>query len=137
MKFVIIHPKGRTVVTVDKPSLHAAQAEAGLGNVDHGSIGRGIGYVVDEFGLYRPVDQQHYFGCAGRLIAGASVFYGVDEAGETIDLMKSQIPDVRFYLGANDVEAAIERGEIERPQVVINRSILWRWPQPAPKGFMR
>jgi hypothetical protein len=137
VKFVVINPKYRTIVTTNADSLHEAQVSVGLGSVDHGLIARGIGYVVDEFGLYKPVAQQHYFGCAGRLIAGASVFYGIDEAGETVPLMRSQIPNVRWYLGANDVEAAIERGKIQRPQIAVNGTVLWQWPQPAPKGFTR
>lgn len=136
MKFVVINPKNRSIDTVDVWKLQDAEAIAGLGNVDHGSLCRGIGYVVYEFSMFVPPSEQHYCGIAGHLIAGAAVLYGVDEAGETIDLMKSQIPDVRFYLGVNDVEAAIERGEIKRPQIAVNNAVLWQWPQTPPKGMM-
>lgn len=142
MKYVTIDPKTRKIETVEAESLHDAERTIGLdpGQTDHGSLGRdsggGIGYVVFEYGLYVPSAEQSYFGIAGRLIAGAAVLYGFDEAGESVDLMKSTIPDVRFYLGINDVEAAIERGEIARPALTINGSAIWEWPAPAPPGMM-
>ena len=137
MKFVVINPKKRTVETVRCESLIDAQTAAGLGNVDHGMLARRIAYVVDEFGLYANPLTQSYSGIAGRLIAGVSILYGIDEAGETVDLMKSQVPDVTFFLGVHDVEAAIERGEIIRPVSSFNGQEFWHWPQPAPKGMIR
>jgi hypothetical protein len=140
-KFVIVNPKARKIEAVDFESLIHAQALAGLGNVDHGVLGRGvrysIGYVVDEFGLFVPAAEQSYFGSCGLLIAGPAVFYGFDEAGETVDLRRSEFPDVTFYLGVNDVEAAINREEIERPFMAVNGVELWHWPQPAPYGMTR
>jgi hypothetical protein len=137
MYFVIVDPKQRTVRTVVCGSLHEAQTLAGLGNVDHGVMSRGVGYVVYEYGFFTPVAEQSYCSIAGRLIAGACVLYGFDELGETVDLMASAVPDVRWYLGANDVEAAIERGEVQRPIIALNGKEEWHWPQPAPEGFSR
>jgi hypothetical protein len=136
-RFVIVNPRDRTVKGVNCDSLIDAQVMAGLGNVDHGQIARGLGYVVDEFGLFAPVSEQKYFGLFGHLIAGPAVFYLFDEMGETIDLRRSEFPDVRFYLGVNDVEAAIYRGEIERPFMAVNGVEYWRWPQQPPEGFTR
>jgi hypothetical protein len=137
VKFVVINPKKRTIETVDCESLIDAQTAAGLGNVDHGMLAARIGYVVDEFGLYSSPMTQSYFGIKGRLIAGVSVLYGIDDAGENVPLMKSQVPDATFYLGVNDVEAAIARGEVARPISSFNGREFWRWPQPAPKGVIR
>jgi len=135
MKFVIIDPKTRTITSEDCETIIEAQAIAGLGNVDHGVLGvgprSGIGYCVDEYGMFEPpAAQQSFCGCAGHLIAGAAVLYGFDEAGETIDLMRSAVPDVHFYLGVNDVEAAIDRGEIKRPVIAVGDAVIWQWPQP-------
>ena len=136
-RFVVVDPRKRIVEGVSFDSLREAQAYAGLGHVDHGVIVKGLGYVVDEFGMFTPVSQQKYFGLFGTMIAGPAVFYAYDEAGDTIDLRRSEFPDVRFYLGVNDVEAAIDRGEIERPFMAVNGVELWHWPQPAPDGMGR
>jgi hypothetical protein len=138
MKFVIVDPKKRSVETVDLGDLHSALIEAGLspGEVDHGSLSRRMGYVVYQFGMYVPVAEQSYCAIARRLIAGAAVLYGVGDEGETVDLMKSAVPDVTFFLGRNDVEAAIERGDILRPALRVNGETLWQWPQKAPPGMM-
>jgi hypothetical protein len=134
-RFVVVNPHKRTVESVEAASVRDAQNTVGLGKVDHGVIVKGLGYCVDEFGLFVPPSEQKYFGVFGVLIAGPAVFYAYDEAGETLDLRRSEFPDVRFYLGVNDIEAAIERGEIERPFMAVNGIELWRWPQPAPKGM--
>jgi hypothetical protein len=138
MNFVIVDPKKRSVETADLGDLHSALLQAGLspGEVDHGAISRGIGYVVAEFGLYVPPAQQHYCGIAGRLIAGSTVLYG-HEGGETVDLMASAIPDVTFFLGINDVENAIFAGAVKRPVIRVGGALLWQWPQPAPAGMVR
>ncbi len=142
MKYVIIDPKARTIETVntgDKvDDLKAVIRRAGLdpSAVDHGSMGRRIGYVVFEYGMFTPAAEQNYFAIGAKLIAGPCVLYGVGAMGETVDLMKSQITDVRFYLGANDVEAAIEREEIYRPQMSTDGNIIWQWPQPRPASLL-
>jgi hypothetical protein len=133
-RFVVVNPHKRTVEGVDFDSIIKAQAHAGLGNVDHGVLARGLGYCVDEHGMFKPVSEQKYFGLFGHLIAGSAVFYAFDEAGETIDLRRSEFPDVRFYLGVNDIEAAIHREEVQRPFMAVNGVRLWEWPQPAPGG---
>ena len=136
MKFVIIDPKQRTVTTVDCEDIIEAKALAGLGDVDHSTIGRGpnggIAYCMGDQSMFDPPPaQQSYCGCAGRLIAGTAILYGFDEAGKEVDLMKSAVPDVQFYLGVNDVEAAIDRGEVKRPVIAVNGTVIWQWPQPG------
>jgi hypothetical protein len=130
MKYVLINPVLRTATSGDYASLQDAEVAAGLdpGKVDHGMISRSIGYVVYEFGLFVPPAEQHYFAIGQTLIAGSAVLYGCDQFGESVDLMRSAIPDIRWFLGANDVEAAIEAREIARPQTAVNGSVMWQWP---------
>ena len=73
-------------------------------------------------------------------------------AGETVDiddgagpglsehavhslLSDAIIENIDFYSAA-DVEAAISRSELNRPQITVNGKVIWRWPEPAPKGMM-
>jgi hypothetical protein len=137
MKFVTINPKARSIDTVEARELRDALVTAGLDpdKVDHGSLGRHAGYVVYEFGMFIPPARQSYFSIMNLLIAGNCVLYGVDPTGETIDLMKSQIPTPSWYLGVNDVEHAIIFGKVRRPEMRVNGAIVWQWPQPAPPGL--
>src|SRR6187431_2878619 len=114
-RFIAVNPRKRTKEVISHNTVFDAQEAIGLTAVDHGIICQGLGYCVYEYGLFVPVSQQHYFGIGGQLIAGPAIFYGFDETGETVDLRLSELPDVTFYLGVNDVEAAIDRGEINRP----------------------
>jgi hypothetical protein len=139
MRFVIVDPKQRTIKTVDCADIIEAQDLAGLGDVDHGMIGRnpkgGIAYCIGDQSMFEPSPaQQSYCGLAGRLMAGPLVLYAFDERGETKDLRRSEVPDVQWYLGVNDVEAAIDRNEIARPIIAVNDIILWQWPQPRMGG---
>jgi hypothetical protein len=133
IRYVIVLPHTRHKFSVTCETLLDAQRIAEIGDVDHGVLMPGLGYCVYEHALFVPTDKQAYCGIAGHLIAGPAVFYGFDEAGETIDLRLSEFPDVRWYLGVNDVEAAIERGEIERPCMAFNGAAFWQWPDPPPK----
>ena len=134
-RFITINPRKRKVEAVSFDNIVQAIASVGLANVDHGVLARGLGYCIYEFSLFVPPSEQHYCGLAGHLIAGPAVLYGFDQAGETVDLRLSEIPDVTFYLGVNDVEAAIDRGEVNRPFMAVNGVELWHWPQPAPEGM--
>lgn len=138
MQFVVINPQRRQIVAVNHPALHDVIAITDLdpSNVDHGMLSRHIGYVVHEFGLFVPAERQFYFRFGNRLIAGTAVLYGVGDRGETIDLRRSTLPPVTFYLGINDVEASIEHGEIVRPSIFVNGKMIWQWPQAAPKERM-
>lgn len=132
MKFVAIYPNVKIIETIDAPEVPDALLMIGLtpGEVDHGMIAPRIGYVVHQYGLFVPPADQSYCSVAGRLIAGPCLMYGVGEHGETIPLTKSIAPYVTFYLGVNDVEAAIARKEVRRPQMSVNGDVTWVWPQP-------
>jgi hypothetical protein len=129
VKYVLIDPVARTATTVDYPDLRDAERAAGLDpdHVDHGMLTPSIAYVVYEFGLFAPPAEQHYFAIGNTLIAGATVLYGVNAWGESVDLMRSTIPDIRWFLGASDVEAAIAAGEIVRPRTAVNGEVTWQW----------
>lgn len=138
--FVIANPKDRTVTPVKCDGVVEAQQLAGLGAVDHGvlyrgSDGNGVGYCIYEYAFFTPTSEQHYFSIAGVLMAGPVVFYAFDEAGETIDVRRSALPDIRWYLGVNDVEAAIHHEEIVRPIMSVNGVLLWEWPNQPPTGY--
>jgi hypothetical protein len=130
-RYVIVDPRIRKAFAVDVETIQEAKRIAEIGNVDHGQLARGLGYCVYEYAMFEPPpDKQAYCSINGHLIPGPAVLYGYDEAGETIDLRLSEIPTIRWYLGINDVEAAIERGEIVRPYVAVNDEVLWEWPAP-------
>jgi hypothetical protein len=54
------------------------------------------------------------------------VLYAFDPAGETINLELP--PPVMFYKSHVEVEAAIQRGEIRRPEQSVNGVVFWQWP---------
>jgi hypothetical protein len=136
MKFGLIDPRRAHAQIVKSKDWLGVAKMVGIesGRTDCGALvryyrGGGIGYFCYEFGLYVPVDKQHYFSVGNRLVAGAAVLYGFNEAGETVDL--GSMPEVVFYRDAHEVEAAIRNGQIERPQIVVNKNVLWRWPDPV------
>jgi hypothetical protein len=134
--FIVVNPRRRAVEAVDANTVPEVRDMIGLGNVDHGIAMPGLGYCVYEFSLFVPPSEQHYFGLRGTLFAGPTIFYAFDAvSGETLRLRRSEFPEVRFYLGINDVEAAIQRGEVERPFMAVNGVRLWEWPQPAPESM--
>ena len=136
--YVIINPHTRKKSAIVCDTIFEAQAAAGLTQgVDHGVLVHGLGYCVYEFGLFVPIEEQKYFSVGNILFAGPAVFYRYDDYGETLSLRASEFPDVRFYLGVNDIEAAIDRGEIDRPFMAVNGVELWHWPQSAPEGMRR
>lgn len=135
MKFAVIHPSARVVNPADVPDLIDAEKLAGLtpGEVDHGTIRRGIGIVVGEFSLFEPSDKQHYFAIGSRLYAGPAVLYAYDYAGQTVDFYFDGRQMIgRWFDDASEVEAAIAGGVIVRPQVAIGDRVYWRWPEPRP-----
>ena len=56
------------------------------------------------------------------------MLYAYNEAGETID-MPMDPPPVMFFKSHREVEAAIQRGEVRRPETAINDQVIWRWPE--------
>lgn len=142
MKFTVINPKEKHMVTIDAADLKTAQEQAGLDKVDHGLVmrdhetGAGISIVVYEFGLFVPAEEQHYFSLNGRLYAGNAVLYSFDFEGNTIDVMPPPGAPVWFDSLA-DVEAAIAAQAIPRPRMSINAEVIWEWPAPPPSDIAK
>jgi hypothetical protein len=90
--------------------------------------------TVGHFETLRDAREQNYFSIFGRLIAGAAVLYGIDEAGATIDL--TTCPEPVWFDRVSQIEFAIKCGAIRRPVMKVNDEVIWRWPDPRPKGMM-
>ena len=134
MRFVVIDARLRIVVPIAANSGEIYEL-AGLDtfHVDHAVVARspetgiGIAIAVHEHGLFQPPADCFYFSVGRKMYAGNAVLYAFDGAGRTID-MPAQPPPVMFYRSHRELEAAIERGEIDRPQTLINNIVVWRWP---------
>ena len=145
-RFIGVNVKHQQILEIVAISLVTAQASLGLTKVDHGvlkreSDGSGLGYVVDEFGWYKPADDQFYAIVLGRAIAGNAVIYAFDYAGKTIDAEPNLLDFVRGHMSwlptRADLERAIALSAVARPEISINGQVVWRWPGPAPAGIMR
>jgi hypothetical protein len=128
MKFGLIDAKKRTAKINDFGYFELALKAAGLtaGNVDFGQLSRHVHIVVWEYSLFAPVHKMHYFSVVKMLFGGNAVIFASDEGGNTIDL--PMLPPVTFFKDVEAVELAIDRGEVERPQTMVNGAVLWRWP---------
>ncbi len=133
MYFVTIDARERRVMRENYTSLADAQEFMGLKDVDHGTASPGTGIIVSEFGLFEPVDKQHYFAIGNTLYGGNAVLYRYDKGGATVDM--GPIPTITFFYGTEPIEAAIKSGEIRRPQIKCDGTVIWSWPDPAPEGF--
>ena len=115
-----------------------AEHHCGLesGRTDHGVIMNdrtgGIAIVVAEFGLYVPPLNQHYFAIGDRLFAGNALIYAFGEAGETVDFDDVERLTIRWFESGHDVARALARGDLIKPQIVLNGMVVWEWPQPRP-----
>jgi hypothetical protein len=136
LKFVLIDPRDCSVRMVEAESPNDIYENVGLrrNEVDFGCVyksqseGWSINIIVDEFGMYKPVDEAKYFSLGGQLISGGCIMFRADDGGETISM--NALPPVMFYRSAAEVEEAITRGEIVRPRMLVNEELIWEWPQP-------
>lgn len=137
MKFILIDATAQTARVGDYRNLTVAEAAVGLevGGVDHGTLVRGLGYVVSEFGLFDPVDEQRYFAIGTLLVAGNCVCYAYDQSGQTTDIESIDFA-IRFFKDVPEIERAIEQGLVLRPRIAVDNQEIWRWPDPAPSGFL-
>jgi hypothetical protein len=100
--------------------------------VDHGRVytdpftGSRVAIVVHEFSLFAPPEQQKYFSIMGRLYGGNAVIYAEDRDGQFITVPEP--PPGMFYRSHIEVEAAIKRREVHRPETRINGELVWSWP---------
>jgi hypothetical protein len=135
MKFVVIDPTACTVEFKDAREPAELYAAAGLSphEVDHGCVfrhedGWSINVICYEHGMFVPVEQGRYFSIGGQLFQGGVILYAADERGETIDLHAK--PPVVFYRGRDQIELAIETGQVVRPMLAVNGEVIWQWPEP-------
>lgn len=131
MRFVAIDPAQKTVDLIDAKTLTDTYSKVGLDpfQVDHGIIARGIAIVVYEKGMKADPNTVDFFSIGGHLFAGTAVLYAFDDnSRETINLNSK--PPVMFYRSAREVEQAIARGEIYRPEIRVNGVVEWSWPHP-------
>lgn len=133
MKYSVVDPKARSVITVDAETYQEACMAANLepGAMDHGVLfrdedGNGMGIWVYEYSLMVPPAEGYYFSIGPALYCGNAVIYGFDGMGETIDIDKP--PPIMFYKSHMEVEAAIQRQEIIRPHTSVNGEVFWEWP---------
>ena len=134
-RFILIDTLHMNARAAERKELRDAQAELGLDLVDHGVLRRGLAYVVAEYGMFVPKEQQRYAKFEDTLIAGNSVLYAYDDRGELIDIDPELVHEVRFFLTADDVERAIAKRKIRRPEIVQNGKVVWQWPDPKPEGL--
>ncbi|HEY2242729.1 MAG TPA: hypothetical protein VGH47_00725 [Xanthobacteraceae bacterium] len=136
MRFLVVDAEHRTVRLVEADDPQHVYELAGLDalHVDHAIVARsnelglGIGIAVFEHGLFAPPAATFYFSIGRQMYAGNAVLYAFDAAGETISMPRSP-PPVMFYRSYREVEAAIARDEIDRPQTMMNGAAIWAWPE--------
>ena len=133
--FLIVLPSHRTAELYHCGDMDDALIAAGLSprHVDHGAVWRNLGIVVSEYGLFEPPAKQDYFSIDRRLYAGPAVLYAHDDHGRTVDYEYAGRWFGRWYANGLEIEAAIMRGEIDRPTIALDGKVTWRWPAPRPK----
>jgi len=138
MRYEKIDAVMHKVELLDLPTFEDAERACGLvpGHVDHGPLWRAgmrqLAIVVDEFGLFAPPINQHFFAIGRQLYAGNALIYAYGEYGETVDLDPAAEVIPRFFASAYDADTAIRLGELERPRCADGRGGTWEWPQQPP-----
>jgi len=133
-RYASIEPDAHLLRIVDK-SIFDAVVDAGLNDdgTDHSMVDKHTGIVFNQYDMYVPPEQQDYFAINGRLYAGNALIYGVDDRGNTVDIVETDRLTPIFLHGREEVERAIQDGLIARPQLRVNGELIWKWPdQPAP-----
>jgi hypothetical protein len=133
MQFVAIDPHHSKIEIIQANELTDVYARVGLkiGEVDFGTLhrypdGSTLNIVVYEYGLFKPPAEGKYFSIGSCLFEGGAVLFRADAIGDTVSL--GAPPPVMFFRGAHDIEGAIARGEIKRPQILVNDKSKWSWP---------
>lgn len=138
--FIVVQPHDESAEVVEFDDLRDVIKEYRLGEVDHGTIARGVGFVTYEFALFTPKEDQHYFTVleTRRLFAGTIIFYGFNLLGHTIDLRDmSKVGSIAWLQDHSVVEEMIRARVIIRPQIRVGETIVWSWPEPPLKELVR
>lgn len=141
-RFAIINPKEKSVTALEAKDYQTAVAAAGLrlgeldfGTVDYFKDGSSLSIIVYEYGLLEG-DESNYFAFNQRLYNGNAVLFAADEEGETTDLSTNLIqhlnigcPMLLWFNNIFEVEDAIAKNKVIRPQSSINGTVFWSWNQ--------
>lgn len=128
MRYAVVNAENETVSLVDHNDLDEVKKSAGLEplGVDHGTVKTGLGIILYEFGLLEP--NEHYFILNRTLYAGNAVLYAFNEHGETVSVPRSVLAfEIKFLHSINAVEAALKKGEADRPYTSINGVKISEW----------
>ena len=130
MKYATINAKTEEIKVVNVDDINEAKVMAGLEplGTDHGTVARGIGITVYEFGLLEPTEDYMIIG--RQLFAGNAVLYAYSPYdGETINFVEATIPtlNIKFLHGIEAVEEAIVNGLVVRPYVAFNGEVMQLW----------
>lgn len=135
MRFIVIDPARCEVKMIEKKNLDDALRATGLrlSKVDFATLfvgddGWGLEIVVYETGLRESPSKHRFFSLGECLFAGSAIIFAFNAKGDTVtlpDIIRN--PPVTFYRSYREVEAAIQRGELQRPQITANGKVVWEW----------
>lgn len=135
MRFIVIDPARCEVKVIEKKDLNGALRATGLrlSRVDFATLfvgddGWGLQIVVYEKGLRESPSKHRFFSLGESLFAGSAIIFAFNNKGDTVtlpDIMRN--PPVTFYRSYREAEAAIRRGELQRPQITANGKVVWEW----------
>ncbi|RXF67675.1 hypothetical protein [Hansschlegelia zhihuaiae] len=135
MKVLIILPETWVVEELQvepqgEDGLDGARAAVGLQEgFEHVEFGPGLHMLHEEDSLKADPATQSYFMIGRKVYAGRSVIYATDDVGEIVDMAEKRVSlfgvefdadeiirrSVTYPQTALDLEAAIQRGEFDRP----------------------
>ena len=137
--FLLIDPTNHTLHRLETEDYKSAVLAVGLDpkELDHGIIarskvtGNGLGIWVYEWGLMEP-KTDHYFSFERQLYNGPAVVYSFDAEGNTTNISQGLLDHIKDYHltwldSAQEAEALIQAGKVNRPQTAINGEVVWEW----------
>ena len=128
MRYAVVVVQNENIYLTDRHTIDDAKKLAGLEplGVDHGTVKTGLGIILYEFGLLEPMT--HYFILNRTLYAGNAILYAFNEEGETVPVPRSVLAfEIKFLHGVNAAEAALKKGEADRPYTSINGVKISEW----------
>jgi hypothetical protein len=132
MNFVTIIPERQAIEEIACGDIIDAYEVVGLepSQIDIGIVRRlgdgfAVNIVVAGQGLLKPPEEGRYFSIDRQLYEGRAVIFLSDIEGETVSCRIK--PPVTFYRSHVEVEAAIQRKEIDRPYLAVGKEVCWQW----------
>ena len=142
MKFGWVNPEAKDIKIIDAKTIQDALRIAGLDPfaVDHGTIHNSnyrVGIVVYEHGLDSDLEDG-YWTTSFQLYNGNAILYGYDAQGETVDIIRESLPEIRHLGSPENVEKAIREGIVIRPisAMIVDgkKEVFWEWRAPVKDG---